>query len=110
MDERKACPPFVREPGTEPGQAENCSGPSGTVVLVRQLPGMCGEARRTIHLVPVEHGSGDLTAYCGLRIRPETVEVLDRFRSMPCETCLVLASSRHTRVVHSFRPVPHRLR
>ena len=103
MDERRTCPSSAPGRGARPGRPGSDPAQAGTVVLVRPLPGVAGEARRTVHLVPVVPGSGDLTAYCGLKIRPESVEVLDRLTGMPCEACLMFAPSRNPRATHPLR-------
>lgn len=56
--------------------------PDGTVV---------GETRRVCHLVPVPDVDAMprfLVAYCGLRILPDTAEVLPSVVGMPCELCM----------------------
>jgi hypothetical protein len=69
------------------------------VLLVRLLPGLVGETRRVVHVVPVPaaHVMPDvLTAYCGLQIKPNEAERLDRPTGMPCEPCALNTPSPNT--------------
>lgn len=63
------------------------------VLLVRLLPGMIGESRRVVHVVPLPPGGVPevLTAYCSEQIEPGTAEVLGEFVGMPCERCVLAA-------------------
>ena len=105
MDEREVstCPSCTPGRGRRPGRPRTDPVPGGPVVLARPAPGVVGESRRTVHVFPAGPEAGHLTAYCGLRIRPESVEVLDRITGMPCETCLMIAMGRHSRATHPFR-------
>jgi hypothetical protein len=67
---------------------------TASVLLVRLLPGLIGESRRVVHVVPLPAGSGVLevpTAYCGEQIEAGTAEVLGEFGGMPCERCVFAA-------------------
>ncbi|ASO22954.1 hypothetical protein [Actinoalloteichus hoggarensis] len=61
-------------------------------VIVRFLPGVVGETRRTSHLVPVDIDAGipeTVLTYCGVEIVRGTAEVLEAYAGMPCELCLL---------------------
>jgi hypothetical protein len=62
------------------------------VLLVRLLPGLVGESRRVVHVVPVvnaEEVPPVLVAYCGEPIERGTAEVLPDMVGMPCERCVL---------------------
>ncbi|GDY31059.1 hypothetical protein [Gandjariella thermophila] len=64
------------------------------VLLVRLRPGVVGESRRVVHVVPVPAGSAVpavLVAYCGARIPPGAAELLPEPAGMPCTACLLRA-------------------
>ena len=64
--------------------------PPPPVLLVRLLPGVVGESRRVVHVVPAPAGDvipDLLVAYCGERIAPGAAERLDGPAGMPCERC-----------------------
>ncbi|WP_245533498.1 MULTISPECIES: hypothetical protein [Actinoalloteichus] len=61
------------------------------LLIVRLLPGLVGETRRTCHLIPIYRHvplPRALTAYCGHRFDVDTVEPLWRITGMPCNACL----------------------
>jgi hypothetical protein len=65
------------------------------VILVRFRPGVVGERRRTIHVVPIPEGDVppvELTALCGQVFRPGTAERLDSSLGMPCDICFMVAA------------------
>src|SRR5205085_9829469 len=68
------------------------TGDSG-VLLVRLRPGVVGESRRSVHIVPFSGAETDgvLVAYCGMPIVGVLAELLEDVRGMPCELCLVRA-------------------
>lgn len=64
------------------------------VLLVRFLPGVIGESRRTVHVVPAPDGGAMpavLTAYCGQTFGPGQAEHLDGPAGAPCERCFLTA-------------------
>jgi hypothetical protein len=64
-----------------------------TVVFVRLRRGLVGETCREVHIVPIQQVDtipAVLTAYCGLRIRPGTAELLPEPAGMPCVHCLAV--------------------
>jgi hypothetical protein len=65
---------------------------SGYVMLVRLLPGVVGEARRVVHVVPVDEGMGigpTLKTYCGELLDLDQVEQLEHPSGMPCPPCVL---------------------
>ncbi|WUV58029.1 hypothetical protein OG371_12310 [Amycolatopsis sp. NBC_01480] len=61
------------------------------LLLARPLPGTVGETRRVVHVfeVPPENTTPEqLIALCGSAFGPGQLELLDRLRGMPCESCL----------------------
>jgi hypothetical protein len=65
------------------------------VILVRFKPGVVGERRRTIHVVPMPDGGVppvELTALCGQAFSPGTAERLDSSLGMPCNICFMMAT------------------
>lgn len=59
-------------------------------ILVRFLPGVVGESRRVVHVVPipdVEDIPEVLVALCGERIPQGKAEWLTQLCGMPCERC-----------------------
>lgn len=69
-------------------------GGSGRVMLVRTLPGLVGESRRVVHIVPVREAtamSQELRAYCGEVLDLSRVEQLPNLCGMPCERCFLNA-------------------
>lgn len=75
------------------------------VLLVRLLPGVVGESRRVVHVVPVVNAAEVppvMVAYCGQSIERGTAEVLPEMAGMPCERC-VLA----TPIPNATRPMAH---
>jgi hypothetical protein len=51
-----------------------------------------GESDRTTHLVPIpadDSPLAQLTALCGLVIRPGMADLVDELGGMPCEKCLI---------------------
>jgi hypothetical protein len=65
-----------------------------SVVLVRYRIGLVGESKRVVHVVPVtdHHTTLDtLTAYCGLRFTPGTVDLVPDITGTPCFPCLLNA-------------------
>jgi hypothetical protein len=68
------------------------------VLLVRLKRGVVGESRRTVHVVRLPQGnevSDTLTAYCGEQIDPGKAEMLPELTGMPCNRCLLNASTPH---------------
>lgn len=85
---------------------------SPLLAFVRFRPGVVGETRRTVHLVPlpqhIETTSGSataspekLTALCGQTFAPGEAEQLNELRGMPCELCLLRAPRSYTAEVDS---------
>lgn len=79
---------------------------TGRILLVRLRPGLVGESRRVVHIVPETEGKThrvvhvvpepeatttpeSLRAYCGGEFRPGELELLDGITGMPCERCLL---------------------
>ncbi|MFI7116870.1 hypothetical protein [Amycolatopsis sp. NPDC049868] len=57
----------------------------------RQLPGTVGESRRVVHVFKVPPGEeipNQLTAYCGVVLGRDELELHGEVRGMPCERCL----------------------
>jgi hypothetical protein len=65
------------------------------ILLVRLKPGVVGESRRQVHVVPLSSVTPDtFTAYCGLRLAREDAETLAEPAGMPCYPCLARAPHR----------------
>jgi hypothetical protein len=64
------------------------------VILVRFKPGVVGESRRTIHVVPIPNGEVpiELTALCGQVFTPGAAERVNSPLGMPCDICLFVAT------------------
>jgi hypothetical protein len=77
------------------------SGDPLLLIFVRPLRELVGLREWVVHVVPVPDPDvvlpEVLTAYCGARFAPGTVELLTEPRGMPCVRCLALApiSSAH---------------
>lgn len=65
------------------------------LIVVRLLPGRCGESQRVAHLVPLPAQASDmpdvLHAYCGWDIVRGEYELLPGIVGMPCELCVLRA-------------------
>lgn len=65
--------------------------PPPLVLYVRLLPGVVGESRRVVHVVPLDEAhvtETALTAYCGQVLQKGTTEPpIDGPMGMPCERC-----------------------
>lgn len=98
--------PYAREHRSPLSHATNCSAGVGgsradtvpadepTIILVRMKPGLVGETKRVVHLVRLpESGTvpEELTAYCGERFEPGTIDFLPEPTGMPCVRCLIAA-------------------
>jgi hypothetical protein len=62
------------------------------VLLARYLPGVVGESRRTVHLIPLPAGGGAGAAgvaLCGALLHPDAVEMVAPGHGAPCTLCLV---------------------
>jgi hypothetical protein len=66
--------------------------------LARLLPGLVGESRRVVHLIPVtDQYPGGLTALCGEVFYSGDLEFLAALGGMPCERCAIASPGRVTR-------------
>ena len=68
------------------------------VLLIRFKPGVVGETRRTVHVVPAPDGGAMpdvLTAYCGQQFPPGVIELLGRHEGMLCNPCILTAPTPH---------------
>lgn len=78
--------------GGRPGDTVPADDPP--IILVRLKPGLTGETKRVVHLVRVPDSGNvpeELTAYCGERFEPGTIEFLPAPTGMPCVRCLITA-------------------
>lgn len=65
------------------------------ILLVRLKPGVVGESRRQVHVVPISSATADtFVAYCGLRLAREDADTLAEPVGMPCYLCLALSPRR----------------
>lgn len=72
------------------------------IFLVRPRPGVVGERKRIVHVVRAPENESvpeRCTTYCGAEFDVDDVELLDRPRGMPCESCLNLAPLPDDRTV-----------
>lgn len=68
------------------------------IILVRLKPGLAGETMRVVHVVPLPESGAvpeELTAYCGARFEPGTIELLPEPTGAPCVSCLIIAPMPH---------------
>lgn len=73
------------------------------MVLLRYLPGITGEATRTVHFVPLPspvQARDAGIALCGVVLRPELVEQVTPGQGMPCAPCVI----NHLTTNHHHRP------
>jgi hypothetical protein len=65
-------------------------------ILARFRRGVVREAQRVCHIVPVPESTPDeLTAYCGMSIRPGQAELVNGTQGMPCVLCLASLPRSH---------------
>lgn len=76
---------------------------------VRFKPGVAGEARRVVHVVPVPDASGgvpeSLMAVCGVQFGPGESDRLDNPDGMPCVGCLLSEPAQHVAAAPGVVPV-----
>jgi hypothetical protein len=77
-----------------------------TLVLVRPCQGVCGEAERVVHLIPLAVGaevSGVVQALCEVSLAADQVEAVAPGVGMPCDQCLLHRGSAESRPAPSAK-------